>query len=199
MKFKLAEKSIFALLLRSPWWISFAVALAISAAGLALLPTEFRWAGPLGSLSFVVVGSIAAWRQFKAPSSTHVAATLAQLAAMSWRDFSAAVALAYSREGFEVQHLSGLKGASADFELHDKLGRITLVSAKRWKAARQGLDVLQSFAAACRARSADGSIFITLGGVTEQAKQYAAAQHIRLLQGAELAQWLRPVLAAAKA
>ena len=186
------------MLLRSPWWISFAVAAAISAAGMALLPTEFRWAGPLGSLSFVVVGSMAAWRQFKAPSSAHVVTTLEQIAAMSWHDFSAAVVLAYSREGFEVQRLSGLKGTSADFELHDKLGRITLVSAKRWKAARQGLEVLQGLTAAGLARQADSRIFITLGGVTEQARQYATAQQIRLIQGAELAQWLRPVLVAAK-
>jgi restriction system protein len=40
VKFKMAEKSLFALLLRSPWWISFVVVGLIVLAAGALLPAE---------------------------------------------------------------------------------------------------------------------------------------------------------------
>ena len=40
MKFKMAEKSLFAILLRSPWWISFVVVGVIVLAAGALLPKD---------------------------------------------------------------------------------------------------------------------------------------------------------------
>ena len=79
MKFKMAEKSLFAILLRSPWWISFAIAVAFGLASKALLPAQYFVFGALGGLPFVVIGVIAAWRQFSAPSTAHVEGTLAQL------------------------------------------------------------------------------------------------------------------------
>ena len=56
MKFKMAEKSLFAILLRSPWWISFGIALGFGLAAKALLPAEYVVFGALGGFPFVVVG-----------------------------------------------------------------------------------------------------------------------------------------------
>ena len=81
MKFKMAEKSLFAVLLRSPWWISFALAGGFALASKALLPPQYVVFGALGGFPFAVIGVIAAWKQFSAPSTAHVEATLAQIAA----------------------------------------------------------------------------------------------------------------------
>ncbi len=190
MKFKMAEKSLFAVLLRSPWWISFAIAVGFALAAKALLPAEYFVVGVLGGFPFVVVGGIAAWKQLSAPSTAHVQGTLAQLEAMSWRDFSAAVEQAFARAGYAVQRLDG---AAADFSLL-KANRTTLLSCKRWKAAHLGVEPFQALQAAIGVHEADGGLCITTGDVTDKARQFAAAHQIRVMHGTELAQLLKPVL-----
>lgn len=191
----MAEKSLFAILLRSPWWISLSIAVAIGLVARALLPPEYFLFGAMGGFPFLVIAVITAWRQFSAPSTAHVPATLAQIGAMSWRDFSAALEQALGREGFEVKRLDS---AAADFELL-KTGRTVLLSGKRWKAARLGLEPFQALEAARRTRDADSCICVTTGEVTANAREFAAAQRIRVIEGTELAQLLRPVLAVQKA
>lgn len=190
----MAEKSLFAILLRSSWWISLSIAVAIGLVARALLPSEYFLFGAMGGFPFLVIAAITAWRQFSAPSTAHVPATLAQIGAMSWRDFSGALEQALGREGFEVRRLDS---AAADFELL-KTGRTVLLSGKRWKAARLGLEPFQALEAARRARDADSCICVTTGEVTANARQFAAAQQIRVIEGTELAQLLKPVLAAQK-
>lgn len=192
MKFKMAEKSLFAILLRSPWWISLVIALGLGLAAAALLPPKYFFFGAMGGLPFLVITVIAGYRQFKAPSTAHVAGTLAQLATMSWRDFSSAMEQAYVRQGYEVARLDG---AAADFVL-SKSGGTTLLCCKRWKAARLGVEVLESLEAARAARKADGCLFVTLGEVSDKAREFAVDHRIGVMQGTDLAQFLRPVLAA---
>lgn len=187
----MAEKSLFAILLRSPWWISFAIAVAFGLASKALLPAQYFVFGALGGLPFAVIGVIAAWKQFSAPSTAHVEDTLAQLEAMTWRDFSAAVEQAFVREGYAVRRLDG---AVADFVLV-KAGHTTLLGCKRWKAAHLGIEPFQGLQAALGAHQADSALCIATGQVTEKARQFAAEHQIRVLQGTELAQLLKPVLA----
>jgi len=45
MKLRMAQNSLFAVLLRSPWWISFLVALVLVAATQALLPAQYKNSG----------------------------------------------------------------------------------------------------------------------------------------------------------
>lgn len=192
MKFKMAEKSLFAILLRSAWWISLSIAGLIALVSKALLPPEYFLFGAMGGFPFVVIAMITLWRQLRAPSTAHVEATLAQINAMPWREFSAALEQALVRDGFEVKRL---ENAAADFELL-KSGRTVLLSGKRWKAARLGLEVFQALEAARSARDASSCICVTAGEVTDNARQFAASHQIRVIQGTELAQLLRPVLIA---
>jgi len=191
LKFKMAEKSLFAVLLRSPWWISFALAGGFALASKALLPPQYVVFGAIGGFPFVVIGVIAAWRQFSAPSTAHVETTLAQIAAMPWRDFATSIEQAFARDGYEVQRLNT---GGADFSL-SKSGQTTLVACKRWKAARLGIEPFEELRAARLAQQADKTLCITLGELSDKARQFAAQQQIRLMAATELAQLLRPVLA----
>ena len=60
MKLKMAPNSLFAILLRSPWWISVAIAVAMGLVGAALLPEGFRLIGVLSGLPFGVIGAVGA-------------------------------------------------------------------------------------------------------------------------------------------
>ena len=47
MKLKMAPNSLFAILLRSPWWISVGIAVVMGLLSAALLPEGFRVIGAL--------------------------------------------------------------------------------------------------------------------------------------------------------
>lgn len=187
----MSDKSLFAILLRSPWWISFAVAGLVALLARLVLPANMVVFGVLAGFPFVVVGGIAAWRQFHAPSSAKVAAILDTAAAMSWREFSACLEEAFRRDGCLVQPLQGV---GADF-VAAKVGSHALVSGKRWKAAKHGVEPLRELDAARQAHGeAREAIYVALGGLSDNALRFAAEHHIRILQGAALAQLLQGVV-----
>lgn len=186
MNLKLPERSLFAILLRSPWWISIAIAGALIVAAHALLHPQFASLGVFAALPFLVIGAIAGWRQLGAPSPARVAATLETVRSMSWSELADALEAAYRAEGHVVTRL-GDRGA--DFELQ-KGGRTTLVAARRWKVARTGIDPLRELAAARQARDAQECRYIALGEVTDNARRFADRNGIRIVSGPELARLL---------
>lgn len=188
MKYKPAPNSLFAILLRSPWWISFLVAGGIVLISRALLPAEFFVYGAMGCFPFVVIGFIAAWKQLRAPSAAQVDALLGKAASSSWKDFSAVLEAGLRKDGGTVTRLPG---PAADFEVV-KGARTTLVSAKRWKAANHGVEPLRELHEAMRSRDASECIYVSLGALGDNAARFAKANSVRVLQGAELAQLLRP-------
>jgi restriction system protein len=188
MKLKMAKNSLFAVLLRSPWWVSLAVVGLFVMASIALLPPKYVALGVMGSFPFLVIAGVAAWRQWHAPNPTKVAQALELAGAMSWKDFSQQVEKGFARQGYAVTRLSG---GAADFQL-TKAERITLVSCKRWKAANQGVEALRDLAAAKDAQGAQHAMLISLGAITTQASRYAKEQGLFLMTEPELAQLLTP-------
>ena len=183
MKLKMSKNSLFAILLRSPWWVSFLLVAAFVLASRALLPEPYVVYGVMGGFPFLVIGIIAAWRQWQAPNPARVAEALRQAGAMSWRDFSSAMERAYGRQGYAVTRLAT---ASADFHLQ-KGGSTTLLSCKRWKASNQGMEPLRDLLAAKEAQGADQCIFISLGPLSDNARRFAQQKGIQLLAEGELA------------
>jgi restriction system protein len=187
VKLQMAKNSLFAILLRSPFWVSWAIAAALSLAAWLLLPEAWRVAGALGSFPFVVIGAMAAWRQRHTPSGARVEQTVAAVTTMGWTAFAALLEQAFQRDGYTVQRR---KDAAADFELERK-GRRMLVGARRWKAARTGLEPLRDLQAARDAAEAPDALCICLGELSENAQSFAAEHRIAVWQAADLAEALR--------
>jgi restriction system protein len=187
MKLKMAPNSLFAILLRSPWWISVAIALILGLIGAALLPERFRVIGALSGLPFGVIGAIAARRQWQLPSAARVAQTQQALATMAWPAFAALLEQAFRRDGYTVQRGTS---AAVDFELW-RQGRCMLVSARRWKSARTGQEALRALQAARDAAAAPDALYIGLGELSDNARPFATRHGIVIWQGPELAQALR--------
>ena len=188
MKFKMAEKSLFAMLLRSPWWISFGVVGVIVLVAGALLPQEFFVVGALSGFPIFVVGCIAAWRQWRAPSPAKVAQLLQDLASMPWRTFADTLAAAWTDAGCAVERLPA-QGA-ADLRL-TRGATTTLVSARRWKAATHGVEPLRELQAAMQAQGASEGVYVVAQGqLSDNARLFARDHRIAVLQGEGLAQWL---------
>lgn len=186
MKIKMAKNSLFAVLLRSPWWVSMLLVLVFGLLSFALLPKAYVPFGLLGTMPFLVIGLIAASRQWDLPSTAAVADMLAKATAMPWREFADALDAAYRAQGYTVTRLHG---KAADMQL-SKDGQATLVAAKRWKAANHGVEALRDLAAAKEIQSAAACVYISIGGVTDTAQQFANAQGITLMADVALAQLL---------
>ena len=187
MKFKMHERSLFASLLRLPWWVSLVIGVVIALLSRLTLKGDFLVFGVTMSLPFAVIAAIGLRRQWQAPSAARVDAVLSAVQAMSWREFSALVEAAFVRDGFVVK---ALNLPATDFEIVQGVS-VALVSCRRWKAANQGVVPLQELAALREARGAGEAIYISAAAMTGTAQAYATGQRMRLINGAGLAQLLR--------
>lgn len=187
MQFKMKENSLFAVLLRSPWWISFLVAAAIGLVATLAMPVQYRSFAFFSGAPFFIIGCMAAWRQWRAPSTEKAAVALAAAAQMPSADVLDALKEGFRRQGYEVTPYAG---RGADF-VAEKAGRVALIACKRWKAAHHGVEPLRELQAAARSRDAQDCIYIALGDLTDNARQFAAASQIDIVQGVRLAQLLQ--------
>jgi restriction system protein len=176
MKFKMAENSLFAILMRNPWWISLLIVIVFSLLCLAILPKNLVIFGIMGTFPFFVTGIVAFKRQWGVPSAAVQEAELTRLYSLSWRDFSAELEAKFVKQGYEVERL---KTGAADFKL-EKNGNVTLVAAKRYKAATHGLEALQALVAQQEAQGADKAMYVCLGGLTEQAAKFARERGVEV-------------------
>jgi restriction system protein len=182
MQWTMNENSLFAILLRSSFLWSFMIAAVMIGAMLALLPEAYRIVAIISGLPFIVIGCIAAWRQLRAPSAARVSRTAEAVRAMSWNDFRTALSDAYRREGYDVQPAEG----PADLELR-KEWRRSLVSCKRWKAGRTGVEPLRDLLKAKEAREAHDCMYVAVGEISDNAREFAKKNAIALIGPAELA------------
>jgi len=180
VKLPMHENSLFAVLLRSRWWISFAVAIGLFLLVRLVIPEAYAIVVPI---PFVVIGCIAAWRQLRTPGAGRIAERLAAARAMSWRDFAAMLEAAYRQQGYSVTQ----RGSGAADLVLERDGQRTLVCAKRWKVARAGVEPLRALAAAEGGDATATRVFLVAGEISAQARAFAADKGIRIVEGAELA------------
>lgn len=190
MKLRMSDKSLFALLLRSPWWISIVLTVVIALIALALLPRRYWAVGTLGGFPFLVIGIMAAWRQRHALDSDRIALVLERLATMSWGDFSIALEQAYVFQGYTVTQL---KAGAVDLQL-EKNGKVTLVAARRWKAAAMGLQTVRELVAAKDSALASSCICMSLHPVNDKARRFADENSVKMISESELAVLMSPVM-----
>ena len=187
MKLKMAKNSIFAILLRSAWWISAAIAVAIVVAARGLLPPQYFGVGAFGAFPFVIIAGMAFWKQCQTPSAARVEHTVAAVRGLSWPAFAQTLAHGFEQDGCEVER-PGVPG-QPDLLLRKK-GKLAVVAARRWKASRVGVEPLRELAAAGQAHGAAERIYVTIGDVGEQAVRYAKEQDIQFLGPDQLARLL---------
>ena len=106
---------------------------------------------------------------------------------MAWPAFAQLLEQAFKRQGYAVMRS---KSAVVDFEL-ERQGRRMVVSARRWKSARTGLEALRALQAEREAAEASDALVIFLGAISDNARPYATENRITLWQSGELARALR--------
>ncbi len=183
----MAQNSLFAILLRRPWWVSASVALGLGVVGMAVAPLGWRVVGALSGFPFAVIAVMAAWRQRHDSSPSEVTQVEAVVRGMAWPAFADLLEKAFERDGHEVTRLAG----AVDFQLVRR-GQTMLVSARRWKSARTGVEPLRELQAA-RDKADAAALYVGLGEVTEAAAAFATQHRIAVWGAADLARALRGV------
>jgi restriction system protein len=186
LKLKMAENSLFAILLRSPWWASLGIAVVLALLMRLLLPAQYAVAGMLGSFPFVVIAAMAAWKQLRAPSAKQMEAALSRLRSSSQPELLAEAERGFGAQGYAVRRH---EGPGADLVL-TRAGREELISLRRWKAASIGVEPLRELHAACERAQAAGGIYVHAGAPSEKAIDFARQHRLRLMPVAEMAQQL---------
>ena len=177
---RLHENSLFAILLRQPWWVSALVGAAV----FGLVRIWLFWGYALfAAAPFIAIALYVAYKELRRPSAQRIAATLARARALPWDEFCAALEAGFRREGYGVTRMGD------ELQL-TRNGRVTLVACKRWKAVRTGIEPLREFGAASRERGAHERAYVAAGEVTDTARAFAAKEGIRLVQDEELARLL---------
>jgi len=180
MKLKLHQNSLFAILGRSPWWVSALLAMGVFGVTRFFMPIEMA---AFAASPFVVIAGYGIWKQLGTPSAGRTKAALERLAALPREEVVAALEAGWRREGYEVSRPGN---GPVDLELR-RAGRVSLVVCRRWKAERTGVEPLRELHAAGRKREADELIYVAVGEVTAQASTFAAENRVRIVGGAELA------------
>ena len=185
MRLRMSENSLFAILLRSRWWASLAIAAGITGLARALLPQDLWAFGAFGAVPFLVISALAARRQWKTPSSARIDEVSEACQSLSRGAFLALMTQALTDAGHKVQH------ADPATLLVEKSGRRTVYDCARWKAASSGVEPIQALALLTTRHQAHDAVFVTLGDVAQAARAHAARAGIRILGPAELALLLR--------
>ncbi len=178
MKWKMAENSLFAILLRSQWWVS--VLVVVGVFGVVRMFMEWGYA-LFATVPFIVIALMAAWRQITVPSGARLEQALEKIRSKSWEEFARVLEEGLKKQGYSVKRFAG----AADFEL-EKAGRVSLVCARRWKASRTGAEPLKELVAAGEKRGAADCMYVVAGEMTEQARAYAKEKSVKLVEGAGL-------------
>lgn len=176
---KLRKDSLFAVLMRARWWVSVLVALGVFALARLILPAGFAL---FATLPFIVIVFVVAWKEIRQPRGARLERALEKLRALSWEAFAAGLEDGFRRQGYTVARVQG----AGDVELR-KDDRVSLVSARRWKAARTGVEPLRELAAAGEKGAMAECVYVVAGDMTDQARAFAVEKRIRLLEGGELA------------
>ena len=186
MAFKLAKGSLFAILLRSPWWYSVLIGLSFIAVSLVVLDGQYVILGIFGALPFFGIAGFAGYKQSQQPSQNRVL-EVAQLARkMPTAQVAEIIADNYIKERYESCEF---KGNAAELVL-TRGHRTILLCSKRFKVANTGIEPLKQLVAAGEIAEATGYLYVALGEISATARDYAKQNNIELIQANRLAAFI---------
>lgn len=116
--------------------------------------------------------------------------------ALTWQQFELLLAEAMRRKGYAVQRPGGRGGGGADGGVDLRLtrhGETTLVQCKHWKAARVGVRPVRELRGVMVAEGAQRGVLVASGSFTAEARSFAAAAGVELIDGKALWPMIRSV------
>ncbi len=183
MAFKMAQGSLFAILMRSPWWYSVLFGFAIIGISLLIAGGQYVVLGIFGALPFFGIAGYAGYKQSLRPSHEQLLEVVEQARKMPAMQVANKIAQPYIDGRFDS---TPFKGNAAELEL-ERGNRKYLVSTKRFKAANTGVEPLKQMVAAGENAEATGYLYVALGTVSDAAREYAQQNDVEIIEAERLA------------
>ena len=193
------RKSVVDDLLLFPWWFNVILAGIVYFAFKHWLPSIqyenpiFKGMAPvLPSLAvpfaglLLLIALISAFNSWRKGTLLESQRGLETLRGISWREFEELVGEAYRRRGYAVAETGG-GGADGGVDLVLRKGsERLLVQCKHWKVQKVSVKVVRELFGVVSADGATGGILISSGTYTQEAKEFAKANGIKLVDGDQL-------------
>lgn len=116
---------------------------------------------------------------------------------LTWQEFELLLAEAMRRRGYAVER-SGGRGPDGGVDLRlSRHGETTLVQCKHWKSMRVGVGPVRELRGVMAAEGAQRGMLVASGSFTSEARTFAAASGVELIDGKTLWPMIRAVQNAA--
>lgn len=200
---KSKEEGVSGAFVMLPWWASliaafivyvllkFFLADLISNPALRGVVLGLQSSAEILVIPFFLMAIIFAFKQYQRRRLLDVQAGIHSIRAMSWQAFEAMVGEIYRRQMYYVEEPRGARSNSAVDLLLLKGGHKIIVQCRRWRDALVDVPLVQELYEAMAAEGADGSIFLSSGGYSQQALAFANGKSIELIDGARLVALVR--------
>jgi restriction system protein len=200
------NRSILNELVTFPWWVSVVLAgvvygvsvfvlpeLTLASPMLKNLPSGLARVGPFVSLLLLGVAAVSAFFQFRKGKLLERQTGLDSVGELSWRQFESLVSEAFRRKGFLVlDNIEDGPDGGVDLRLR-KNGQVVFVQCKHWKARRVSVKVVRELYGVMAAKNVKHGIVVTYGEFTPEAREFAKANSIALIDGPKLTQMIASV------
>lgn len=185
MALEMAKNSLFAILLRSPWWYSTLIALFFIVVSLLLVSPKYMIFGFTAALPFLGISAYSGYLQSKRPGKKRMLEVVESARKMSAKQLAARISSQYEKHNFDI---TPFKGSAADFDAERGRHKF-LVCCKRFKAASTGIEPLKQLVESGGKMEATGYLYVALGSITENARTYARQNDIELIQAEALTEF----------
>jgi restriction system protein len=197
------NRSILNELVTFPWWVSVGLAGVVYAglswivpnliSGLTLfkpLASLIKSMAPLAALALLLAAGLSALYRFRKGKLLERQTGLDSVGELSWRQFESLVSEAFRRKGFLVlDNIEDGPDGGVDLRLR-KNGQVVFVQCKHWKARSVGVKVVRELFGVMAAKNVKHWIVATYGKFTAEAREFAKANAIALIDGPNLTQMI---------
>ncbi len=183
MAFKFSENSLFAVLLRSPWWYSVLIGLFFIALSMVLFDGRYVLLGLFSAMPFFGIAGFAGFKQAKLPSKNRVREIAEQAPKMQAAEIAEKIADNYRQRRFDVEKLNS-KGSELFLERGNQ--KIVL-SSKRFKVGNTGVEPLKQLLELGSKHEARRYLYVVLGEISKAATEYAQQNDIEIIRANTLA------------
>lgn len=135
-----------------------------------------------------VVATVSSWAGVQ-PAVPDVPAGPELIRGVGWHQFELLVAEGFRHRGYRISETGGGGGRAVDMVLTRGTEEF-LVDCKPWRVQAVGIAPVRELAALIRSRSAAGGFVLSSGSFTAEAREYAEARRIQLIDGDALRELL---------
>jgi restriction system protein len=200
------DRGILSELVKFPWWVSVILAAVVYAglswivpsliSGLPLfkpLASLIKSIAPVAAFALLLAAGLSAFFQFRRGKLLERQTGLDSVGELSWRQFESLVSEAFRRKGFLVlDNIEDGPDGGVDIRLR-KNGQVVFVQCKHWKARSVGVKVVRELFGVMAAKNVKQGIVVTYGEFTSEAREFAKANSVALIDGPKLTQMIASV------